>query len=153
MKTILAPIDFSNTSDAVVAEAVNFARALKGRVILLAVLQPVVVTAEYAPLMENIAEITVAGEKHAARQLAKLKERLRADSVKVETVQLTGAPVSHILEQAEKHEADYIVMGSHGHTAFYDLVVGTTTHGVIKRAKCPVVIVPPPQAKPRKAKK
>jgi nucleotide-binding universal stress UspA family protein len=35
------------------------------------------------------------------------------------------------------------VMGSHGHTAFYDLLVGSTTHAVLKRAKCPVVIVPP----------
>jgi nucleotide-binding universal stress UspA family protein len=34
-------------------------------------------------------------------------------------------------------------MGSHGHTAFYDLLVGSTTHGVLMRANCPVVIVPP----------
>jgi nucleotide-binding universal stress UspA family protein len=36
-------------------------------------------------------------------------------------------------------------MGSHGHNAFYDLLVGTTTHGVLRKATCPVVIVPPPQ--------
>ena len=153
MKTILAPIDFSPASDAVITQAVSLARALDGRVVLLTVLQPLVVTAEYAPLLENIAEITIAGEKHAARQLAKLQERLRTDFVKVETVQLTGAPVPHIVEQAEKHGADYIVMGSHGHTAFYDLVVGSTTHGVVKRARCPVVIVPPQKTKPSKAKK
>jgi Zn-dependent M28 family amino/carboxypeptidase len=45
-------------------------------------------------------------------------------------------------EWAEKHDADFIVMGSHGHTAFYDLLVGSTTHGVLMRSKCPVVIVP-----------
>ena len=43
--------------------------------------------------------------------------------------------------------ADYIVMGSHGHTPLYDLLVGTTTHGVLKNARCPVVIVP---ARPKK---
>jgi len=34
------------------------------------------------------------------------------------------------------------VLGSHGHTAFYDLLVGSTTHGILLRAKCPVLIVP-----------
>ena len=58
----------------------------------------------------------------------------------------------NVIEQANTCDPDYIVMGSHGHTAFYDLLVGSTTHGVLMRAKCPVVIVPSAkgEAKPRK---
>jgi nucleotide-binding universal stress UspA family protein len=41
-------------------------------------------------------------------------------------------------------------MGSHGHTAFYDLLVGSTTQGVLKKAPCPVLIVPAEKAKRRK---
>ena len=51
-----------------------------------------------------------------------------------------------ILAQAKIEDADYIVMGSHGHTALYDLLVGSTTHGVLMRAGCPVVITPGPKA-------
>jgi nucleotide-binding universal stress UspA family protein len=142
MKTILAPIDFSPVSDAVVAEAARLARGLNGRVVLLTVTQPPVMVSEYAPLLENIAELTAAGEKNAARQLAKLEDRLRTDFVSAESLQFTGTPITHIVEQAESLRADYIVMGSHGHTALYDLLVGSTTHGVLMRAKCPVVIVP-----------
>jgi nucleotide-binding universal stress UspA family protein len=58
-------------------------------------------------------------------------------------VRLTGAPVARILDQAEQRAADYIVLGSHGHTAVYDLLVGSTAHGVLKKATCPVIIVPP----------
>jgi nucleotide-binding universal stress UspA family protein len=58
----------------------------------------------------------------------------------VEGVQCVGAPIQHIVRQAAT--ADYVAMGSHGHTALYDLLVGSTTHGVLMRAKCPVVIVP-----------
>ena len=139
MKTILAPVDFSNISDAVVEQADTLARAVDGRVVLLAVIQPPVVMSEYAAMMD-IAEITAAGEKHAARQLDRLQERL--GDVASDTVQTVGSPIAHILDQASKLRADYIVMGSHGHTAFYDLLVGSTTHGVLMRAKCPVVIVP-----------
>ncbi|WP_414661036.1 universal stress protein [Horticoccus sp. 23ND18S-11] len=142
MKTILAPVDFSGASDAVIAEAATLARALDARVVLLNIVQPPVLTAEYAPLLQDIAEITAAGEKNAARQLEKLEEKLKGEFVTVEGVHAVGAPIAHIIEQADKVDADYIVMGSHGHTALYDLLVGSTTHGVLMRAKCPVIIVP-----------
>ena len=141
MKTILAPVDFSEVSKSVVREAAALARAFDGRVVLLSVVQPPVVLSEYAGLMD-LAQITAAGEKNAARQLQTLEDTLKSEFIKTESVQMTGAPVASIIEQAEKHDADFIVMGSHGHTAFYDLLVGSTTHGVLMRSKCPVVIVP-----------
>jgi nucleotide-binding universal stress UspA family protein len=58
-------------------------------------------------------------------------------------LRLTGAPVNRILEQAESLPADYVVLGSHGHTAVYELLVGSTAHGVLKSATCPVIVVPP----------
>lgn len=140
MKTILAPIDFSPISDTVVAEATNLAKALQARVVFFSAVQPPIVVSEYAPLLENIAEINAAGEKNAQRQLTKLE--LEAEGVAVESCYAVGAPISLIVSQAEKCAADYIVMGSHGHTALYDLLVGSTTHGVLMRAKCPVMIVP-----------
>jgi len=142
MKTILAPVDFSAVSDAVVAEAAALARALQGRVVLLSVVQPPVVLAEYAAMIDNIAELTVAGERNAARQLEKIEAKLAADFIEADSIQLVGEPIPVITDQAEKLNADYIVMGSHGHTALYDLLVGSTTHGVMLRAKCPMVIVP-----------
>lgn len=146
MKTILAPVDFSAASEAVLTQAIDLARALAGRVVLLTVIQPPVITSEYAALMENLAEVMAAGERNAARRLRELEARVRAAQLPVETLQLTGAPVRQILEQAARLSADFIVMGSHGHTALYDLLVGSTTHGVLLRAPCPVVITPGPKA-------
>jgi nucleotide-binding universal stress UspA family protein len=119
---------------------------------LLHVMQPPVITSEYAPFIENIGEIVTVGEKTAAKQLTKFEERLKAEGVETDTLQFTGAPVANILKQAEKCQADYIVMGSHGHTAFYDLLVGSTTHGVLLRSTCPVIIVPAQKTKARKAR-
>lgn len=141
MKTILAPIDFSPASESVVQEAAALARALDAQVVLLTVVQPPVIFTEYASLM-NVAEITTRSEQEAASQLARLEEQLNNDFIKTKAIQLTGSPISHIVAQAAKREADYIVLGSHGHTALYDLLVGSTAHGVLLRATCPVVIVP-----------
>jgi nucleotide-binding universal stress UspA family protein len=151
MKTILAPVDFSKVSESLIKEAAALARAFDGRVVLLNVVQLPVMSNEHAGLLD-ITQLTAAGKKNSSRQLEKLQELLENAFVKTESVQVTGTPVAHIVEQAERLGADYIVMGSHGHTALYDLIVGSTTHGVLMRSKCPVVIVPAVK-EPAKARK
>jgi nucleotide-binding universal stress UspA family protein len=153
MKTILAPVDFSSVTKRVVAEATALARSLDGRVVLLNVTQPVALVADYTAFLDNIAEVNDLAAKAAVRELTTLEEKLKANFERVSAIQLTGAPVSLILEQARSLPADYIVMGSHGHTAFYDLLVGGTASGVLKRASCPVVVVPPAAEKKVKAGK
>jgi len=152
MKTILVPIDFSNVSDDVIAASRLLARATRARIVILGVAQPPVITSEYGTMIENIGEIIAYSEKTIARQLKALAKRIAAPGLPVETVQLTGAPAPLILAQAEAEKADYIVMGSHGHTALYDLVVGSTTHQVLRKARCPVMIVPPPVKKATRRK-
>lgn len=147
MKTILAPIDFSNATDGVIAAAGNLARATQSKILLLHIVQPPVLTSDYGLAIENFQEAIAISEKHSAKRLAELSEglRLRFAELTVETRQVNGPPVPEILDAARVFDAAYIVMGSHGHNAFYDLLVGTTTHGVLRKAGCPVVIVPPPQ--------
>jgi nucleotide-binding universal stress UspA family protein len=149
MKTILAAVDFSPASETVIKASLDLARATKGRVVLLSVVQPPLITSDYAAAMlENYEALTAAAEKSADRRLHVLEQRLRTSRIPVRTIRLHGAPVTGILVQAKELRADYLVMGSHGHTAFYDLLVGSTTHGVLRRSPCPVVIVP---AKKRKS--
>jgi nucleotide-binding universal stress UspA family protein len=104
-------------------------------------------------MMENYAALTVEVEKVADRRLQDLQKRFRTAAVPTRIVRLTGSPVTQILTLAREQNADFIVMGSHGHTAFYDLLVGSTTHGVLLRAPCPVVIVPSPARKTARAKR
>jgi nucleotide-binding universal stress UspA family protein len=153
MKTILAPVDFSPATERVCAAAADLAKAVRGHVVLLHSVPPPIITTEYAPMVEDIAAITAASEKAAARRLARLVEGLRRRRIKVGSVQCYGAPVAHILEQADSLGADYIVIGSHGHTALYDLLAGSTAHGVLRKAPCPVVIIPPVMKPARKVRK
>ena len=150
MKTILAPIDFSAATKHVVAEAVELARATDARVVLLNVTTPVVFVSDFIDPRENSVAL-VEQEAHAASvRLSALEEKLEHEYMPVDAIQLSGQPVPLIVEQARNLPADYIVMGSHGHSAFYDLVAGSTTSGVMKRAPCPVVIVPVGRLKHRK---
>jgi nucleotide-binding universal stress UspA family protein len=50
-----------------------------------------------------------------------------------------------ILNQADTLDADLIVMGTHGHGAMYNLLVGSATKGVLKHSTRPVLLVPGPK--------
>ncbi len=153
MKTILVPIDFSPVTKAVVDEAESLAQSCKGRIVLLYVVQPPVLVAEYGGVIEDVVPLVEAAEKAANQLLAKWRDHFSGGSVTAKAVKVEGFPAKEIVEQARAHGADYIVMGSHGHTAFYDLLIGSTTSGVLKKAPCPVVVVPARPAPARPAKK
>lgn len=142
MKTILVPIDFSPATRVVCGAARELAHALDGKVILLHVVQPPVLTSDYGVGLATLSEVTSISEKNAGKKLQQLLADYQTTLPALETVQRTGNAVIAILEEAKKRKADYIIMGTHGHTALYDLLVGSTTHGVMKRARCPVLVVP-----------
>jgi len=140
MKTILAPIDFSPASKAVMAEAAELARAFHGRLVLLNVLQSTGIATGFVGMVGLPADFGSA-EKTAQELLAEHERRLTDENLPVESAVSYGDPASSILDRAKTLAADFIVMGSHGHTALYELLLGSTTHGVLLKANCPVVIV------------
>lgn len=54
---------------------------------------------------------------------------------------LTGEPGPTIVEYANKHQADMLILGSRGLNTLQEFVLGSVSHKVAKRAKCPVLIV------------
>jgi nucleotide-binding universal stress UspA family protein len=152
MKPVLVAIDFSPVSHAVLRVATDLARAIHGRIFLLNVVQPPSIATDLGPLVGEVLQFTAEIERGARRHLHQIQKRLAARNVTVDTICLQGFPVAQIIARAKELEAEYIVLGSHGHTAFYDLVAGSTASGVLKRAKRPVVVVPavPTKSKRRK---
>lgn len=142
METILVPIDFSKASDRVIEVAGKLARVIDARIVLLHVVQAPMVASDLAPFVGETLRFTADVERGARSHLRLLQGRLARRNVKVDTLCEQGLPVAVIAKLAKELDARYIVVGSHGRTAFYDLVVGSTTSGVLRRAPCAVVVVP-----------
>ena len=142
MKNILVPVDFSDVTTAVVETARKLAAAFQGRLVILNVAEPEpdFVGFEAGPPAVRIA--TARDFKVERQRLDDIKARLVTTGCDVTALHIQGPIVDKILHEAGEQQADLIVMGSHGHGAFYDLLVGSVTHGVIKEARCPVVVVP-----------
>jgi len=142
MKTILAPIDFSNGTKPVIAEAVALAEAFGARLVLLHAIQALPASASEFGFAEATAKIASAAAENVKRRLAHIQEQFGEAGIAVSTLYAVGVSGAIILARAGELSADYIVIGSHGHGAFYDLIVGSTTSRVLKEAKCPVLVIP-----------
>jgi nucleotide-binding universal stress UspA family protein len=139
MKTILVPIDFSDATDPVVEAAKVLARAIRARIVIAHVNRPSVLVNEFSAVVESMA---VAVENNASEQMSRWLAHLQNAGFVVEARSMYGQPAPCIREEAEQLGADYVVVGSHGHGALYDLVVGSTASALLKDAPCPVLIVP-----------
>jgi nucleotide-binding universal stress UspA family protein len=142
MKTILAPVDFSAITPAVIERATELGRAVGGRVVILHVAAPPIIPGDNTAMVVDLSRMYAKEAAGASTHLSRLKSQLHERGMDAETIATAGMPAAQILEQAQKLCADYIVMGSHGHGAIYDLLIGGTTHAVLNKAGCPVVVVP-----------
>jgi nucleotide-binding universal stress UspA family protein len=52
-----------------------------------------------------------------------------------------GDSDDRIIDSAQEHGTDLIVMGSHGHTGLRHLLMGSVAEHVLRHAPCPVLIV------------
>jgi nucleotide-binding universal stress UspA family protein len=142
MRTIMAAVDFSDATPAVVDAAANLARAFGGRLILLHVSRVPPRSPHYATQMANLVLAQNMIDAGADRQLERIRCDLERRGICVQAVRLIGDRKAKIAEEAGRLDADYIVMGSHGHTALHDVVLGSTTGAVIRRANRCVMVVP-----------
>jgi nucleotide-binding universal stress UspA family protein len=77
---------------------------------------------------------------------AELQEELdaiepRDAAIVVERALVEGDPAAEILRAVDAHEADLIVMGTHGRGGLPRLVMGSVAEAVSRKAKCPVLTV------------
>jgi nucleotide-binding universal stress UspA family protein len=132
---ILCPVDLSDLSARAVAYALAMARWYEARLTLLHVfvntgvvdLPPIVLEqADRAAILDDM------------RHLAEPSQGL---PVEVLVREASDAP-AEILQQAKALGADLLVIGSHGRTGFERLLLGSVTEKVLRKAQCPVMVVP-----------
>jgi len=164
MKRILVSIDFSDVTPAVIDLARQLARALGAEINLVHVKEVTAAATpgtlgyglagmpELAPIsgvpvpgFEPIPE-TIGEDEGQKSKLAKWQEEIAQDGIKVSLHEPTGMVAEEVLNEADELDADLIVMGTHGHSAMYNLLVGSATKGVLKHSKRPVLLVPAPKS-------
>lgn len=128
LSKVLYPTDFSESS----LGALAFVKGLKGMGVL--VLMHVVSKGETHEEIEAHIE-------EAKKKLEVIGKDISKAGIKVKTHVHVGSPIEEIISMAEEEDASLIAMSSHGKSLLKELLVGSTTCAVARRAKRPVLIV------------
>lgn len=118
---ILVATDFSESAEAALGVAAEYARVLDARIDLLHVARTAGVDVT-RPLKDVAAKLG----RHVPMTFACG----------------TGDPAEEILRYAACHSIDLIVLGTHGRTGVSRLLLGSVAERVIRGAACPVLVVP-----------
>ncbi|WP_227936739.1 universal stress protein [Alkalihalobacillus deserti] len=80
----------------------------------------------------------------ADKRKAKVKpseDKIKAAGINYEVEFLRGEPGPTIVKHANENKFDVVVLGSRGRNRLQELVLGSVSHKVAKRAKCAVLII------------
>jgi len=142
MKTILVPLDFSHASEPIMAVVQEVAPSLGARAVLLHVEPPDPAFVGFEAGPQHVRDIVAHEAKANHERLHDVQEGLQGGGVDTEVLLIQGPTVEKILSEADRLGADMIIMGSHGHGALFDLLVGSVSEGVMRKSSCPVMVVP-----------
>ncbi|MDF9392111.1 MULTISPECIES: universal stress protein [Methylococcus] len=139
---LLVAIDFSEITDKVLDQAKLLAKAFSAEIWLLHVAEPEpdFVGYDADPLvMRDLAAETYKIWHQRVQETAKA---LRTEGFRCTGLMVQGPTVATILDEAERLQADIIVLGSHGKGLLARLIIGSSCEGVLRKTPIPVLVVP-----------
>ncbi|MFN9630120.1 MAG: universal stress protein [Cyanobacteriota bacterium] len=142
---LLVPSDGTQRSQAALAQAIDLAKVLGAKVTLLHVQPPLPVGLMgmgdmLDPATVDSLQSTVAEDSR--RILADAKATAAKEGLEIEAeVVKQDLPHRAIVEAAQRHGCDLIVMASHGRRGLSSLLLGSETQRVLLHASVPVLVV------------
>ncbi len=136
VKKILVPIDGSKNSFRGLDRAIYLARQCQATVTGLYVI----------PIYpRNIADAFMPYQIHFTKSAKKYMQTAKTlaaqKGVLFKSKIVYGSPIMEIIDMTRGKKFDLIVIGSRGHGSVKEAFLGSVAHGVIHRAKVPVLVV------------
>jgi nucleotide-binding universal stress UspA family protein len=138
--SVLCPVDFSDHCRTALGLGARLARSSGATLIMVYVNDPLLAAAAEANYDEQAMARQTDEELRAFLSSAVGPEPLPG-SVRIELAE--GTPAEQIVATAKRVGADVVVMSTQGVTGARTLFFGSTTEGVLKHARIPVLVVPP----------
>jgi len=145
VKRLVVATDFSSTAERALGVGIRFAK-LMGAALDLVHVYPLPSTGVVSP-MPGVVPAPLPGPDELQtieERLTALGANVRQAGVQYLSTTLVGDPPDEINSYARRVVADLIVVGTHGRTGIRRALLGSVAEQVVRRARCPVVVVPGP---------
>ncbi len=156
MKKIIVALDFTPVSKALIKYGKMYASKLEAELVLLHVATAVRdlyigynlgsqdVLGAGMPMYfsdDGVMEVIKQELENEHNELMKYVGELKSE-IGVSALLKQGPVVETILEEAEKQNADLIIIGSHGHRPLRRVILGSVSEGIVAESCCPVMVIP-----------
>lgn len=139
MKTIIVPLDFSTQAEYALKVAASLAKKHKSEILALHMLelnQAIISSAEgFEP------EHTVFLLKLAEKRIGEFLDKPYLQGIKVTPIIKRFKVFGEVNEVAAKHQADLVVMGSHGTEGLKEIFIGSNAEKVVRNSEIPVLVI------------
>lgn len=144
MKTILFPTDLFDQSSTALSYVHLMARALKARVILLHVYQPVIADTSLPTFADpGVGSlVTLDLETISQTHLDSLVDKVRADGLEAVGEWRVGDVENSIVDAARDYAPDLLITQRSSVATFFDRMAGSAADDVARLAPCPVLFIP-----------
>lgn len=146
MKKIILPTDFSDNSYNAIKYALQLFKNVEATFYLVNTYTPAIYQAEYvlhSPGQIGLGDVL---QENSLSQLGKLMEKLENEFENPKHIFVPHSSfnvlVNEVVEIVNNEEANMVIMGTQGATGAQEILFGTHTVHVIKKAPCPVIAVP-----------
>jgi len=138
VRTIVVGADGSENSQRAVRFAAELAQQLGARVVAVHAFDPLAQLGKVEPPVDFAKLERETRERLESQWCAALHDA----GVACESIVVENTPVGAIVDAADAHDADLVVVGARGHSPVRQLVLGSTSMKLPHQTKRPVTIVP-----------
>jgi nucleotide-binding universal stress UspA family protein len=141
---VLIPLDGSALSEEILHPALALGRLMGARYTLLYALDPLVAEHTTPPYAVGLDLASLAGVRECVLEyLEQIADRLRAQSLQVQTQLVVGSAHTAILDYTNTHEVDLIAMTTHGCGGVARMLLGSVADKVVRSADVPILLQRP----------
>lgn len=149
MKTIIVPTDFSKTANYALEVAVELSKKYNSKLIVLHLLEIPRHLMDEMSSTNDVVNLTIQTDppdalfymKLAQKNFEKTRNLDFMNGVEFEEAIQSHLDFKEIGITAQKHQADLIVMGSHGATGIKEFFVGSNTEKAVRHSQIPVMVI------------
>lgn len=139
---IVVAVDFSDVTPRLIETARAQATGRKANIWLVHVVEPEPDFVGYDAGPDVVRDQVAQEMRDERHQLEMLAKRLCEDGLNVTPKIVRGSTVDAILGTADDQDADLVILGTHGRGLVYQMLVGSTSEGVLRNTTRPVLLVP-----------
>ena len=136
---ILVALKFIEEPGDLINSALKVANKYNAQIYLLHVLQDMPHLSFYSDSYKYWVEFRDAAVQDTIRQMTKYIETLSCEFDDVESLVVVGEPVQAILSEADRIDADLIIVGNHALTGFKHLMHNNIGEKIVRLSKRPVL--------------